>query len=54
MPVNAIAIITAPRSEGVAVRARELQISYLYQGAEHKLGAFAKLPQANRPQVRGI
>ncbi|NRF85097.1 HAD family hydrolase [Burkholderia gladioli] len=40
------AIITGRRSEIVAVRAKELKISHLYQGVEHKLSAFAKLLQA--------
>ncbi|WP_414443109.1 KdsC family phosphatase [Burkholderia sp. 22PA0106] len=40
------AIITGRRSEIVAVRAKELRISHLYQGVEHKLTAFAELLQA--------
>ncbi len=37
------AIITGRRSEIVAARARELQVSHVYQGAADKLDAFAEL-----------
>ncbi|SEI56303.1 KdsC family phosphatase [Paraburkholderia diazotrophica] len=37
------AIITGRKSGIVAVRARELRITHLYQGVEHKLDAFAQL-----------
>lgn len=39
----ATAIITGRRSEIVASRAKEMRIAHLYQGAEHKLTAFADL-----------
>lgn len=49
------AIITGRRSEIVAVRAKELRITHLYQGVEDKRVAFAELLQSTglTPQVCG-
>lgn len=41
----ATAIITGRRSEIVAARAKEMRIAHLFQGAEHKTGAFEELLQ---------